>query len=57
MTDRRSNDGPAVRWKRLGPSWGEVVDSAWYGAVDDFYAAFGSVLLRLARPCTVMLPR
>ena len=26
----------------------EVVDSAWYGAVDDFYAAFGSALVRLA---------
>lgn len=26
----------------------EVVDSAWYGSVDDFYAAFGSALVRLA---------
>lgn len=26
----------------------QVVDSAWYGTVDDFYAAFGSALVRLA---------
>ena len=26
----------------------EVVTSQWYGAVDDFYAAFGSALVRLA---------
>jgi hypothetical protein len=56
VIDRRSTDGPVVGWKRLGPSSGEVVDSAWYGAADDFYAALGSALVRLAQPFPVMVP-